>query len=191
MDDLKSFMVKGAPVLADMAYIRDRYGEEGLERIYAEMPEEYVAICRKRLLAASWYSMEFRISILLAIDKVYAKGDLQYFFELGRHQAEHNLNTFYKAFSRVVGDTAIAKMSRVFWSQVYKSSYVETVIGKGSLEMDVFEYPKIGEFNCHVVRGYVHGALEVTGSRKALVRSEETQCLNRGADHCRFVFTWS
>jgi predicted hydrocarbon binding protein len=191
MDELKSFMVKGAPVIADIAYIRTRHGDEGLDRVFAEMPEDYAAICRKTLLPGSWYTMDFRISILLAVDKVFAKGDPDYYFKLGRHQAEHNLNTVYKAFSRVMGDSATARMSRVFWSQIYKTSYIETSVGKSSFEMEIFEYPKIGEYNCHVVRGYIHGALELTGSKKMNVRSSEPQCLNRGDHHCRFVFNWT
>jgi predicted hydrocarbon binding protein len=190
MDDLSTFLVKGAPMVADLQFIRTRHGEEGLSKVLDAMSPEDAETYRHRLLPGSWYAMAFRVSLLEAVDKVFAKGNLNYFFEMGCHQAEHNLAHVYRNFSRVVGDKATAKLSEVFWGLIYKSSRIETHVSGREFLLEVFEYPKISVNNCHVVRGYVHRALVLTGARKTNVTSTELSCLNCGADHCKFLVTW-
>lgn len=190
MVDMKTFMVKGAPMIADLEYISKNHGQEGLDKVFAAMSPEDADVYQHRLLAGTWYTMEFRVALLKAIDKVFAHGRPDYFWALGAHQAEHNITKIYRTFSRVGGDKGTAKMAKVFWGLIYKSSHVETRADKGLFELEVFEYPKIGTFNCHVVRGYIHRAMELTGSKKENVRSTEPVCLNRGGDHCKFVVKW-
>ena len=109
MADLKSFLVKGAPMIADVAFIRQRYGEEGFEQVLAKMPPEFAEEYRSKLLASAWYTMEFRLAILYAIDSLYANGDMVFFWEMGRNQAEHNLRNYYKAFMKLIGPAKLAK----------------------------------------------------------------------------------
>jgi predicted hydrocarbon binding protein len=189
--DIKNFWVKGSPMLADVAFIRNRYGEGGLEQVMAEMSPEFAEEYRNKLLASSWYTMEFRLAILYAIDKLYAKGNMEYFLELGRNQSEHNLNNYYRSLMKLVGPTRIAKVGAMFWRLIYKTSWIEVKMKINSIEVEVHEYPVTERFNCHVIRGYIHRAIEYGVASDVHVRSDEISCINCGDDNCIFTFSWS
>jgi hypothetical protein len=127
VEDLKHFMVKGSPLLADMAFVTQRYGTEGLKKVLDAMPPEHAEVYRKKPLVSSWYPMELRIQILLAIDKLYAKGDMDYFFEIGYQQADYNLKKYYRSFMRMIGPKRIMSMSPLYWRLIYKTSRIEMV----------------------------------------------------------------
>ena len=186
-----TFLIKGAPILADIAYVRSRHGEEGLQQIYAAMSAEHAArYQRERILAASWYTMDFRVAILEAMNAVFGKDRPAYFFDVGAHQAEHNIKNFYKAFMKIVGPTMTIKLAKLFWSLIYKTSRLEVTAGDNHAELEVFEYPKSGVYNCHAIRGYVHRTAEISGNNRKNVRSSEVSCLNRGDATCKFVLRW-
>ena len=190
MEDLKHFMVKGSPMLADMVFIRDRHGEDGLQQVFDAMPPEVAQEYRKKLLASSWYTMEFRIHLLTAVNKVFAKGNMDYFWELGCHQAEHNIKNYYKTFMRMVGPKRIMSMAPLFWGLIYKSSHIELKAEEKLAEVKVFDYPKAPIYNCQVVRGYLHRTAEIAGDEKNNVRSTEPTCLNRGDQQCCYLLQW-
>jgi predicted hydrocarbon binding protein len=191
VEDLKTFMVKGSPLLADMAFVTKRYGTEGLEKVLDTMPPEHAEVYRKKPLVSSWYPMELRIQILLALDRLYAKGDMDYFFEVGYHQADYNLKQYYKSFMRMIGPKRIMSMSPLYWRLIYKTSSIEMVAEQKGAEIKVFDYPKIGVYNCHVIRGYIHRTAEIAGDKRSNVTSEEPTCINRGDSNCKFVLTWT
>ncbi len=191
MVDLSTFEIKGAPILADMAFIRHRHGEDGLAQVLAAMPQELgERYRREKVLAGSWYPMSFRIAILEAMNRVFGRDDPQYFFEVGRHQAEHNIQSFYKPFMKIVGPTMTIKLAKLFWSLIYKSSSIEVTTGESSVGLEVFDYPKVGRFNCHAIRGYIHRTAEISGGNRKNVQGKEVSCINRGDQTCKFVFQW-
>jgi len=194
MDDLKSFLVKGAPIVADIEYVRKQHGEAGLSKVIAAMPPEIgQQYLSDNILNGSWYSMEFRIAILKALDRVFAgsgSSSERYFFELGAHQAEHNIRNLYKSFMKIVGPSRIIRMAKLFWGLIYKSSRVEVTTGNNSATFEVFDYPKTGVYNCNTIRGYLHRAAEISSSDRRNVRSKETSCIHRGDKTCIFVLEW-
>ncbi len=188
--DLKSFMIKGAPMLADIEFIRKEHGENGLKRVLAAMPPEIAKVYRRVPLAGSWYTMETRVAILEAANKEFAKNCEDYFFVLGCYQAEHNLNSYYKAFMRMIGPKKIMKMAKVFWGLIYKNSRIEVTAGEKSFSIEVIDYPKTGEYNCHAIRGYLYRTAEISGAEKRNLRGVELACIHRGDNHCKFSFEW-
>ncbi len=188
--DLDSFMVRGSPMLADLEFVRSRHGEEGEQRLLEAMPVSYSEICRQGISPRGWYSMAFRVSILDAINRLYAKDDPSYFWEIGNYQAKHNISNFYRMFVQVIGTDATLKLGKVYWRLIYASSRVELLSKPDRLEVEVFDYPKVSVHNCQVIRGYIHGTLELAGNPKHDLHGEEPTCINRGDERCRYVYTW-
>jgi predicted hydrocarbon binding protein len=154
------------------------------------MPKEFAIEYRKRPLASSWYSMEMRVQILIAMDKLYAKGSEEYFFEVGVHQAEHNIKNYYRTFMRMIGPKRIMSMAPLFWGLIYKTSRIELVAEESQVEITVFDYPEIGEYNCIAIRGYLHRTAEMSSPKRRNVQSREVTCLNRGDSNCKYVLSW-
>ncbi len=190
MVDLKNFLVKGSPMIADIAFVRQRYGEEGLEKAMAAMQPEFAEEYRSRLLASDWYTMEFRLAILYAVDELFAKGDEHFFWEMGRNQAEHNLKNYYKAFMRLIGPAKLARVAAMFWGLIYNTSHVDVILKNNAVEFIIHDYPITEKFNCHVIRGYMHHCLEYALAGASTISGEETTCINCGDEHCVFVFRW-
>jgi hypothetical protein len=188
--DVKTFMVKGAPMAADLAYIRQRFGTDGLEQVLAAMRPDFAEIYRHKLLASTWYTMEFRMALLYALDAVYAKGDMDFFFGLGCHQAEHNINNYYRAFMRIVGPARTAKIGGMIWRLVYKTGSIKVAISDKVVEVVTQDYPLTHKLNCHVIRGYIHRSLEYSGISFSEIKSSEPTCINEGDENCKFVFRW-
>lgn len=188
--DVKTFFVKGAPMIADLAYIRNRFGKEGLNLVLSAMRQDFAEIYSQKLLASTWYTMDFRMALLYALDEVYAKGDMDFFFALGCHQAEHNINNYYRAFMRIVGPARTAKIGGMIWRLVYKSGSIKFSISNKIVEAVIHDYPLTHKLNCHVIRGYIHRSLEYSGLSFSEIRSSEPTCINDGDENCMFVFRW-
>jgi predicted hydrocarbon binding protein len=191
MTDLKSFLVKGSPMVADFELIRCLGGDDGLARFYRELPQQYADIIRAGIDPNLWYTMELRVSILEAVRKLYLPDDPQVFWEMGCYEAAHNIANFYRGFMEASSPDKIRELGKLYWRIIYASSSIELVSEEGHLEIEVFDYPQISVDNCHVIRGYIQGALEITGQGKRNLDGSETTCVNCGDERCRFVFDWA
>jgi len=189
--DVKTFLVKGSPMLADIVFVRSRFGQDGLEQVFSAMPEEYAEIYRSKLLASTWYTMDFRMALLYAVDKVFARGDMDLFFEMGCHQAEHNLSNYYKAFMRLAGPARTAKAGQLLWGLIYKTSGIKLTVHRDRAEIMSFDYPKTAKLNCHVIRGYCHRSFQYSGAVAEDIVSWESSCINEGDANCNFIFKWA
>jgi hypothetical protein len=178
-------------MLADIVFVRHRWGQEGLEQVLAAMPEEFAEVYRSKLLASTWYTMEFRMALLYAIDKVFARGDMDLFFEMGCHQAEHNLSNYYRAFMKLAGPARTAKAGQLLWGLIYKTSKIAITVQRDRAEVMSFDYPKTAKLNCHVIRGYCHRSFQFTGAVAEDIVSWESSCINDGDANCNFVFKWA
>lgn len=191
MVDVKTFLVKGSPMLADIAFLRHRFGAEGLAQVLEAMPEEWAEIYRSKLLASTWYTMEFRMALLHAVNKVFAQNDMDLFFEMGCHQAEHNLSNYYRAFMRLAGPARTAKAGQLLWGLIYKTSSIKITVQRSYIELTSYDYPQTAKLNCHVIRGYCHRSFQFTGAVAEDIVSWESTCINEGDANCNFIFKWA
>jgi hypothetical protein len=189
MTDLKGFLVKGSPMTADMEFLKG-LGDEDFARLLELLPAELAKICRQGIDPDLWYPMELRHEILKAVRQVHAQSNPEVFWQLGCFEAAQNISSYYQGFMEADTPERIAAFGKIYWRLIFAKSSIEVVSEPGHLEIEVSDFPATSVDTCEVIRGYIQGALEVTGKGKRNLDGKETTCLNRGDDHCRFVFDW-
>jgi hypothetical protein len=190
MTDLKSFMVKGSPMTADMEFIRSLGGEEDVTRLLELLPPDLAEVCREGLDPDLWYPIDLVLGILKAVRQLYFESNPDIFWQMGCFQAAQNIANYYQGFMEAETPERIAAFGKIYWRLIFAKSSVELVSEPGHLEIEVSDFPATSVDLCEVIRGYIQGALEVTGKGKRNLDAKETTCINRGDDRCRFVFDW-
>ena len=180
--------VKGTPLVADKEYIREKYGEEGIKKVASVMTPEFANIFENELFPSKRYSMEFRISIHDAINEIYAKGSMRYFWNMGRYGAEHNANKMYKSLVKWLGPIRMISIAKMFWKLIYSKSYIEVETTSKSITLELHDFPRVKPSLCNTIGGYTERLLEIAGSKN--VHSKEITCVFRGDKYCKFSFTW-
>ncbi len=186
---LKDFEVKGSPIIAYLPFLKEKYGEEGAEKVLLVMPNEYEEIMRHKLFASAWYTMDFFKALHDAINTVYAKGDMKYFDELGRYGAEYNASRFYKGFMKLAGPETMIRLIKMLWGFIYKKSYIEVKVESKYMEIEVHNFPLSWQSLCHTRGGYMQQSLTFAGAKN--VQTKEVTCVRYGNKCCKHIFHWT
>src|SRR5688500_16904259 len=113
--------VKGTAFSSRLLWVRLNHGQEGLERLAAEVGSGLAAVLRDGAVMSKWYPFVQFVELNLAIDRMYGRGDLSLIKTLGRHGADANLTTIYRLFYKVgTVKWILARASRL-WGLHYDS----------------------------------------------------------------------
>lgn len=179
---------KGTIYTTAKLFTEQRFGHDAVERVLSELSEGQ----RDELVGVTpvgWYPTDATMAYHRALDRIYGKGDLALCTELGVFSAGWALNTVLKFFLRFRSPNWIMERSSSLWGRYHDS-------GRWEL-MEHAEYPlyaRLHDFElrdeafCARFRGWLHGAIALTGGRHGQV--DEPSCAARGDDACLFRARW-
>lgn len=180
--------VKGNIIKSRIAFVKERFGEEGWQKVLAALPEAD----RKPLASAisvGWYDFEVGDRLDKAIVKALGGGDTKVFREMGRASARENLTKVHTSFLEPRDPLKfMAKAPIIYrfyydtgqraWQQTGPTSGVLTTTGSETFSTA----------DCATVMGWYEEALEMLGAKNVSI-NEET-CCAQGADACRYKVSW-
>jgi hypothetical protein len=124
------------------------------------------------------------------LDQTYGSGDLALCVELGRFSAEWALNTVLKFFLRFRTPNWILERSSSLWSRYHDSGRWEILQHPNfPLSARVLDFEVHDPVFCARFRGWLGGAIALTGGKDAHV--EEAACACKGHGYCQFQARWS
>jgi hypothetical protein len=181
--------VKGSAVTARLRYVRERHGEEAVQRLLDQLPAGTRATLEGRVLPQAWVPYEVFVDVNVAVDRIFGKGDLSLCFELGRYAAEVNLPTLYRLFYRFGSPLYIFRRAAQLWSIHYDSGQLAAMeAGSNVARLEIIDFERPHRVHCLSVLGWASRSVELSGG--VVLAAEEARCRTRGDETCEMVVAW-
>lgn len=180
--------VKGGPIQARLAFVRDQRGEDAVHRVLARLSEEDRKTCT-HILASAWYPFDLHERLDDAIAAEMAMGE-NVFVLMGEKSAEHNLGTTHRAFIADRDPHGLLSRSAQIYQAYYDTGHRRYErLGDTKAVLRTHESRTFSKHDCLTVVGWHRRAIEMCGGKN--VRVTETKCRAKGADVCEYVCEWT
>ena len=188
MPSTEQVKVKGSMIQSTLEVVKAKYGMAAYKKIVDSMQPDFRREIEKGILVGSWYPVELHAGIYNALDKEYARGNQQYFLEIGRMEADLAGKTVYRFLTKLAGPTMTVRAAKQLWGLTYSASRVEVQAGEKSLEFNIYEFPLADKNYIATIAGYIQKSLEVAGA--ANVKGTKQKCITQGDDYISISYTW-
>jgi hypothetical protein len=179
---------KGTVFHSTRLYTEKAFGPDAVEKVLAALsPEDRTAL--ESVQVIGWCPVEPVLRYQRELDRTFGKGDFSVCFEAGKFSAGWSMNTFLKVFLRFTSpEWLIDKTTRV-WDRYHDTGRWEVKeLPPNRLMGELHDFAVKDPAFCARLRGWLHGAVEMTGGKNPLVT--ETRCVCRGDAHCAFSVSW-
>jgi predicted hydrocarbon binding protein len=184
---LPSARVKGVSFISTRRFV-EQSGPGAWSRVLAAMPEEHRKIADEAL-AIGWYPMDGYKSLLAAIDDRLGAKNLAIMSPLGRFQAEHDLNLFYRIVLRFWSPAILIEKTAEMWGRYHDTgTWAVTREGDHRVTAAVSGWLGSGDVVCAVIVAYIARLFELVGASSARVQHPE--CMARGGRRCQWIVEW-
>jgi len=179
---------KGTVFESTRTFTEREFGFAAVDRVLAELPEADRAAL-KDVQAIGWYPVEPVLRYHRVLDRLYGKGDLAVCFRAGRFSAGWSLNTVLKVFLRFRSPTWLIDRATRVWDRYHDTGrWTVTAESPNKFLGELSDFGVKDEGFCARLRGWLAGAVELTGGNNTVVN--ELKCACRGQDRCVFSVTW-
>jgi hypothetical protein len=178
--------VKGSAIASRLRFVREHYGEAGIERLFEQLSPDDRTVVRGHILPTEWISYDLFVAINTAADRLFGKGDLQLCVEMGRYGAKTNLPTIYRLFYRFGTPMFVFRKAAQIWNVHYDSGQIIPVEDeRGRIKLSIQNFARPHRAHCLSVLGWAAGSIELAGSTVTL--ANESACRTQGAPACDLV----
>ena len=182
--------IKGNVLAARVAYVKEHFGEAGLESVLQNLPADDQAVLRGLITNVGWYAFEIGKRLDQAIVRILGKGDLRIFEEIGAASAKKNLTTVHTLFLDKGNPQGFMSRAHVIYRSYYdkgRRQYVAT--GSTSGVMTTYDAETFSSFDCMTIIGWYKEALSMCGATDVVMVEEV--CRAKGGECCRYRVSWS
>jgi hypothetical protein len=187
-EQLAGGRIKGGILRARLDWLTIHHGEEAVAEVASRLDEPFTESLSRLVLATNWYPFELLVTVDRAIADLVGGKPEPTWLELGRHSAQLNLTTTYKAFTKGAPHSFFAREAS-FHEQFLdfgKARYEQT--GENSGLIVRYEYHCYSRVFCLSARGYYERALVLHSADAPTVA--ETACICAGESSCIFEMQW-
>ena len=181
--------VKGTVLTSRMAFVRDRAGDDALERVLARLPRDDQELLSGIVLAVGWYPFETNARLDASIALELGRGDAIY-RELGAQSAIDAFRTTQKNLARSREAHGLLKQTAQI-HRLFKSTgamtYEQVAATRATLR--TVDCDSFSRADCLTNLGWLEKALELVGVRAP--RVIELSCRARGDRVCEYRCEWS
>jgi len=179
---------KGTYFAALRAFVRERFGDEGLER-YLSVLEKEDRDTVATAVSIDWVDMGIRLRATRELEMTFGKGDDSLLSEFGRFEAQRDLSTTQRVFLRLANPGYAIQKAGQYWRRFYdwgelsverqsKTQVVATL--KNSVVADAHY--------CTQFMAYLTRVFELVGAKDVVVK--HTKCRARGHSNCVYDGSW-
>ncbi len=164
--------VKGSTLVAAREFIKLNFGETGLKKWVASLPEEAQSVFSSAIISANWYSMnEYLVEPTKRACAMFYNGDLKGAWEMGRHSADYGLKGIYRFFVQLANPQFIIKKADRILPTYYRPSEIRaTQTGAKSTKVEILEFSEISPVIENRIGGWIEKALEISGCKNVSVK---------------------
>jgi hypothetical protein len=179
---------KGTVFQSTRLFTEREFGADAVNRVLEKLPGE-----DRRLLsdvqAIGWYPVEPVLRYHHELDRLFGKGDLALCTRAGRFSAGWSMNTVLKVFLRFTSPNWLIEKTTRVWDRYHDTGRWEV---KNAVDRrftgELHDFAVKDTAFCARLRGWLHGAVELTGGPNPTIT--ETKCACRGDAACTFNISW-
>jgi len=181
---------RGLNPLAAMAYVREKGGADGMKRVLARLPEEYLTpLSSERLSSTSWVPFRAQAHLLKAIDETFGRGDGATLFEVGYFMSHRDIPRVFRPLLRLGNPGWMLEVSTKLWRVYHDRGRWEVVRTPVTVLATLHDHEDAHEAFCATLVGWLTGACELSGGKDVMV--DHPVCHARGAPNCVFTTRWT
>jgi hypothetical protein len=179
---------KGTVFESTRMFTAETFGPDAVERVLGELDPSDSEILR-HVQAIGWYPVEPVLSYMHALDRVFGQSDLSLCTRAGHYSAGWSMNTVLKVFLRFRSPTWLIDRATSVWNRYHDTGkwHVQSLNPEEMLG-ELRGFAVRDKAFCARLRGWLQGAIELTGGEAASVT--EVRCTSRNDDHCAFSLEW-
>jgi len=161
--------VKGTGLIPVIAYIRNRFGDDGWAKVVESLPPHLRSELAHKVMEIKWYPIELAAEMYAAVARLFAGGDPKLCQEIGRTSADYGLSTVYKFFLRFGTPQMFGSRGPDMWKTYYTgSALVVSVNDKGHIAVEV-QGIQTSDAHFYSIIGWMERAGELTGGKNIRV----------------------
>lgn len=169
-------------------FTEKEFGEGATLRVLEQLPLVDREILRN-VQVLDWVPVEPVLQYHHALDRVFGTGDLSVCTAAGRFSAGWAINTVLKVFVRFKSPLWLVEKATSVWGRYHDSGRWEIdKQGNQRIAGRLIDFAVKDAAFCARLRGWLHGAVELTGGKHPLVT--ETRCRAQGHADCAFNISW-
>jgi hypothetical protein len=178
--------VRGLVILNSVAYVKDRFGPEGHERVLEALPAERRMIFLREIRDATWEPLDDLISYTEVAHELLAPKDPQFHWKMGSHSGRQA--RLRGGFQPMVEDPETAmRLGPVLWRSFVDTGRFEFIVkGKKEGVIRIHGFPSTPAL-CQRMCGSWE---ELLGSAKHPATIEKTACIQDGSPFCEMHVKW-
>jgi hypothetical protein len=185
---LTTAQFKGTIYLSTRMFTEQQFGPDAVERVLSQLAPNDRDVLHQ-VTSLGWYPVGPVLAYHHALDRCFGKGNLDLCVEAGRFSAGWALNTVLKVFVKLRNPHWLTEKSASVWSRYHDTGRWEyDPPRENQLRGRLYDYAVHDEAFCARLRGWLMGAIELTGGRNP--KATERCCTPRGLDHHEFFCTW-
>jgi hypothetical protein len=140
-------------------------------------------------VVVGWYPVGVYSSLLRAIDRTLGQGNGAALVPLGRFQAEHDLNLFYRLVLRFWSPAILIEKTAEMWGR-YHDTGVWDVKREGDhrVTATVSQWLGASDVVCPSTVAYIGRLFELVGAKG--VQAHHPECVARGGRRCTWTVDW-
>lgn len=139
-------------------------------------------------VAVGWYDVMLFARLLRAVDGVCGRGDLKLLPEVGRFEADQDLNRVLRVFLKVLSPLQIFRAEGRLWSHFQDSGTWESTRTPKGVDAILTGWAADAAL-CTELVGYLVRLVQFTGGKN--VRVHHPLCCAQGHPHCLFRYEWA
>ncbi len=179
---------KGTVFESARLFTERQFGPDAVDRVLSSLSDE-----DRQVLAAvstiSWCPVEPVLRYHHAMDRLCGTGDLSTCFQAGRFSASWAMSTVLKLFLRFRSPVWLIERATSVWGRYHDTGRWEIhASGDRRMQGTLHDFAVRDPAFCARLRGWLLGAVEITGGKRATV--SESRCVCRGHDACTFAVVW-
>ena len=179
--------VKGTKITSKLEFVRQRFGEETLDRVLASLPDGHAATAR-HALPIGWYDGAIYDELVEAVCRVAAAGDPAIYDVMGVDSAERQMAGAYGGYLKHDLVRTLESMVPMHGQLNRPAEMAVETSSPGACTI-VVRAPRSSAAGCRVSRAFYRRVAELSGVQQVAVT--ESTCTSRGDEACRFHVRWS
>ncbi|MRR06613.1 MAG: hypothetical protein EG828_06670 [Deltaproteobacteria bacterium] len=158
--------IKGTSIISMKKFVYQRFGQDGLDRLLAGLPQGSKELLGGTVLANNWYPARDGMFVPTeAVCRLFYGGDPKGAWEVGAFSAQDSLRGIYRFFVRIATVPFLLQKTSSVFSTYYTPGKME--VAENTPRRILLRMTGVDEshplFEARVA-GYLHGALQVCGN---------------------------
>jgi len=174
--------IKGVSFLSAKRYV-EQSGQRRWEEVMAALPADERSVAGEAVVVG-WYPVGVYSSLLRAIDRTLGQGNGAALVPLGRFQAEHDLNLFYRLVLRFWSPAILIEKTAEMWGRYHDTGVWDVK----RVTATVSQWLGASDVVCPSTVAYIGRLFELVGAKG--VQAHHPECVARGGRRCTWTVDW-